>query len=61
MSRWFGVGEVNTILFSGNASEYEIIESDNTVQVIDTVTDRAGSNTLEKIEKLQFMDQIVDL
>lgn len=52
---------MNTVIFSGSATEYEIITSGTTIIVRDKIVDREGENTLRSIEHLQFADQIVDL
>lgn len=52
-------GDIDTAVFSGNFSGYEVVENfDGTFTVIDNVgTD--GIDTLRNIEKLQFADQAV--
>ena len=52
---------INTVIFSGNATEYEINTSGNTTIVRDNMIDRDGENKLRNIEHLQFTDQMVDL
>ncbi len=47
---------VNTVIFSGNSSEYTINKKDGITTVEDTVSNRDGKNTLSNIEKLQFTD-----
>ena len=52
---------VNTVIFSGNRSEYIIDISGNDTSVEDKVANRDGINILHGIEKLKFTDQIVEL
>lgn len=56
-----GNSGTNTVLFSGNLSEYSVTTSGEITKVTDNTENRDGTNTLSKIEKLQFIDQIVDL
>jgi hypothetical protein len=48
---------INTVIFSGNSSEYILNISDNKASVIDKILDRDGINILQNIEKLEFTDQ----
>ena len=52
---------VNTVIFSGNRSEYIIDISGNGTSVEDKVANRDGINILHSVEKLKFTDQIVEL
>ena len=52
---------INTVIFSGNSSEYIINISDNKASVIDKISDRDGINILQNIEKLEFKDQTIEL
>ena len=52
---------VNTVIFSGNRSEYIIDISGNDTSVEDKVANRDGINILHSVEKLKFTDQIVEL
>jgi len=51
----------NTVIFSGNHNEYAISTDSGVTTVEDTVADRDGTNTVKKIEKLQFANQTVEL
>jgi len=52
---------INTVIFSGNSSEYIINISDNKASVKDKISDRDGINILQNIEKLEFKDQTIEL
>ncbi len=52
---------INTVIFSGNSSEYIINISDNKASVIDKISDRDGINILQNIKKLEFKDQTIEL
>ena len=52
---------INTVIFSGNSSEYILNISDNKASVIDKISDRNGINILQNIEKLEFKDQTIEL
>ncbi len=52
---------INTVIFSGNSSEYIHNISDNKASVIDKISDRDGINILQNIEKLEFKDQTIEL
>ncbi len=56
-----GNSGVNTVIFSGKSSQYKIETNDDITIVTDKTSNRDGINTLSKIEKLQFIDKIVDL
>lgn len=56
-----GNSGINTIIFSGNASEYTIYRKANTLFVTDNLLGRDGSNRLENIEKLKFSDKVISL
>lgn len=51
---------INTIVFSGKFSDY-IITKGESVIVKDKIENRDGTNTLIKVEKLKFTDQIINL
>jgi len=51
----------NTVIFSGNMSEYTVSTSSGTTTVTDNTADRDGENTLTAVQKLQFADQTLDL
>ncbi len=52
---------LNTIIFSGSSTEYDVTNSNNIITVNDNVAGRDGVNILRSIEKLQFSDQTIDL
>jgi hypothetical protein len=52
---------MNKVIFSGKHSEYTIITTKGVTIVIDNVAQRDGKNTLRKVEKLEFSDQIISL
>ncbi|WP_448556781.1 hypothetical protein [Thalassotalea montiporae] len=56
-----GNSAVNTVIFSGASSEYQITSVDKEVTVVDLVDNRDGTNTLNGIEKLRFTDSEVEL
>ena len=56
-----GNAGINTIIFSGNSSEYTINQNNPKVVVTDNQMGRDGANTLLDIEKLQFLDQTIAL
>ena len=56
-----GNAGVNTVIFSGKSSEYEISTENGTTKVTDKMPDRDGTNTLTAVEKLQFTDKTVEL
>ena len=51
----------NTVIFSGNSSEYTVTTENGSTTVTDNTANRDGTNTLSNIEKLQFADQTIDL
>ncbi|PID48271.1 MAG: hypothetical protein CR967_00675 [Proteobacteria bacterium] len=56
-----GNSGINTVIFSGNSSEYDMSKSsDGTAIIIDNLG-RDGKNKLYSIEKLQFNDKTMDL
>ncbi|MBT4294042.1 MAG: hypothetical protein HOD45_05690, partial [Cryomorphaceae bacterium] len=52
---------INTVIFSGNSSEYILNILDNKTSIMDKILDRDGINILQNIEKLQFKDQTIEL
>ena len=56
-----GNAGVNTVIFSGKSSEYEISTENGTTKVTDKIPNRDGTNTLTAVEKLQFTDKTVKL
>ncbi len=56
-----GNSGTNTVIFSGNFSEYTIKTDNGVTTVTDNTDKRDGKNTLSKIEKLQFTDKTVSL
>ena len=52
---------INTVIFSGNSSEYILNISDNKTSIMDKILDRDGINILQNIEKLEFKDQTIEL
>ena len=51
----------NTVIFSGNSSEYIIDITDIETSVTDKVSNRDGINVLKGIEKVKFTDQTIQL
>ena len=51
----------NTVIFTGDSSEYIIDTFDNITSVTDKVSNRDGINILQSIEKLKFVDQTIEL
>lgn len=56
-----GNSGTNTVIFSGNLSEYNLSTSADLTTITDTVDGRDGINKVTKIEKLQFADQTINL
>ncbi len=56
-----GNAGINTVIFSGNSYEYTINQNNPEVVVSDNQIQRDRANTLIGIEKLQFLDQIIEL
>ena len=52
---------INTIIFTGNAADYTINTDNNITTIQDNTLNRDGLNTVRQVEKLQFLDQTVDL
>ncbi len=52
---------MNIVIFSGKSTEYTFNTKDGITTVTDNTSNRDGSNTLSKVEKLQFTDKTVDL
>ncbi len=55
-----GNSAVNTVIFSGSSSEYQISNEDGAVTVQDMQDNRDGLNTIIAIEKLRFSDTTMD-
>ena len=51
----------NTVIFTGDISEYIIDTSKNITSVEDRVSNRDGINILQSIEKLKFANQTIEL
>jgi hypothetical protein len=56
-----GNAGVNTVIFSGQASQYQITSENGEVKVQDLQDDRDGINTLTDIEKLQFSGSTIEV
>ncbi len=56
-----GNSGTNTVIFSGVYSEYTVNTNNGVTTVTDNISNRDGVNTLNGIEKIQFMDQTVNL
>ncbi len=56
-----GNSGTNTVIFSGNSSEYDMSKSSNGTAIIIDKLGRDGKNTLYSIEKLQFADKTIDI
>ena len=52
---------INTVIFDGDYSEYNVITASEAITVTDNTANRNGINTLNSVEKLQFSDQTIDL
>ena len=52
---------INTIIFSGNYEDYNVINEDGEVTVIDRIASRDGKNTIRNIEKIQFSNKTIEL
>ena len=52
---------LDTAVYSGPASDYEIARRDDVVTVLDGVADRDGTDTLRSIEALRFRDRTLTL
>ncbi len=52
---------INTVVFSGNSSEYEIKKAGDETVITDKKESRDGKNRLRNIEKLEFQDKSVEL
>ncbi|WP_157443070.1 hypothetical protein [Colwellia piezophila] len=51
----------NTVIFAGQAAQYQITNENGAVKVQDLQDDRDGMNTLVDIEKLQFSDSTIEV
>ena len=56
-----GNAGVNTVIFSGQSTQYQITKENGEVKVQDLQDDRDGMNTLADIEKLQFSDSTIEV
>lgn len=56
-----GNSVVNTVIFSGPSSEYQITRDNDQVTVQDLQDNRDGLNTLTDIEKMRFTDTTMDV
>ncbi|NQZ27079.1 MAG: hypothetical protein HRT55_12270 [Colwellia sp.] len=56
-----GNAGVNTVVFAGQAAQYQITNKNGVVKVEDLQDDRDGMNTLADIEKLQFSDSTIEV
>ena len=56
-----GNSAVNTVIFSGPSSEYQITRENDQVTVQDLQDNRDGLNTLTDIEKVRFTDTTMDV
>ncbi len=56
-----GNSGVNTVIFSGNSSEYDMSKSSDGTAIIIDKLERDGKNILHSIEKLQFADKTIDI
>lgn len=56
-----GNAGTNTVIFSGKKADYTISTTNGVTVVSDSNSGRDGSNTLRKVEKLQFSDSVVNL
>lgn len=52
---------INTVIFSGQSSQYQIEKTEKMVTVQDLQDHRDGTNTLTEIEQLQFADTIIQV
>ena len=56
-----GNAGINTVIFSGQSTQYQITKENGAVKVQDLQDDRDGINTLADIEKLQFSDSTIEV
>ncbi len=56
-----GNTSINTVVFSGQAAQYQITNENGEVKVQDLQDERDGENTLVAIEKLKFSDSIIEV
>ena len=54
-----GKGGDDTACFKGNFSEYKVIKMQDKITVKDLLENRDGTDTLLNIEKVLFLDQII--
>lgn len=52
---------INTVIFSGQAAQYQITNENGEIKVQDLQDARDGMNTLTGIEKLQFADSTIEV
>lgn len=56
-----GNSGMNTIIFSGPSTDYDVVTNGGTTTVTDNTANRDGTNTLTMVEKLQFTDTTIIL
>ncbi|NQZ22788.1 MAG: hypothetical protein HRT53_12120 [Colwellia sp.] len=56
-----GNAGVNTVIFTGQAAQYQVTSVNGEVKVYDLQDYRDGMNTLVNIEKLQFSDSTIEV
>ncbi|NQY88978.1 MAG: hypothetical protein HRT51_14780 [Colwellia sp.] len=56
-----GNAGINTVIFVGQAAQYQITKENGVIKVQDLQDDRDGTNTLNAVEKLQFSDTIIEV
>jgi len=52
---------VNTVIFSGQAAQYQISNENGVVKVLDLQDGRDGINTMTAIEKLKFTASSIEV
>ena len=55
------IKELIQFYFQGNYEDYEVIDEDGEITVIDKTSSRDGKNTLRNVEKLQFLNKTIEL
>lgn len=56
-----GNAGINTVIFAGQAAQYQITNENGEVKVQDLQDDRDGTNTLTAIENLKFSDSTIEV